>query len=486
MLLEQVVAELSETNRNWRPSSEGGVPEAKETGDISRTVSRELELHLETEREFFKRLLARKAFYSGDSQSESSSSGCLRPGISVPFQWEERPGKPKSTEIQEQSLVLSTPPVRKGNYVDSQFLADAPKPLSSKLRSMLQIQAKLQQNPWTENENDEKFVLGVVNYPEEFQWRSLRAASPMTIYEGPESSPANNCSNLLSYCSNRPLSSASMPRDCVPVLLANRLASVNDLLNAVPVERCNSGTLSQGLLLPPPRERGNRALKDNDSVSISSKSSSRNNSCGQHELSLCNQGLLTWKEEEQEEQSEEKDFLAIVPARIADAPATTELPTSVSDDLQLASSVSLSKKKSRCAISMKAQDSKTVGSGNEFCFERSLTDQGAKKPWDSIKKKTFKDPLAEDNGLRKLIENPEGGNSQKHTQPNRWPNFKRRMKIVGCCPCSKNNDIACCSSSTATPILTQKAFKERKIPVSRSHKIQVEWTKLQEKEELQK
>ncbi|KAH9320998.1 hypothetical protein KI387_015637 [Taxus chinensis] len=261
MLLGRVLGELSQTvksnclNVDSETEEDIVLSELEVTKYNARAMSPpELNLHLESEGEFFNRLLIRRKEQAGHPNSDSGPLSCPC-SVSIPFEWEEKPGKPKKhLNPQKSPVALTLPPVIKSNCVsrETSLVANSPRTLSDRLRNILQPKFHIvnfyetSEAKGEEEEEHGKVALDVLHYPEEFAWRSLRHSSPVSIFEGPDSSPSSSSSHsLLSYCSNnhnRSLSSSSARhmQHSVPALLANRLIPVTEMLNAVPVD--NSGS----------------------------------------------------------------------------------------------------------------------------------------------------------------------------------------------------------------------------------------------------
>lgn len=548
MLLEQVIAELSEKNGvgNREPNrldirnSIAESPDSKISGvecngkAISRTLSRELNLHLESEREFFNRLHTRKDFT--DTNSECSSGGFRRPcNISIPFEWEEKPGKPKNNiSIQEPAMSLSLPPVRKSNlniphlanaHAHTHLIGTSPMPLSSRLRGILQPKLKLSGSSNGEISSEGKVVWdGNLHYPEEFAWRSMRASSPASVFEGPDCSPSSS-SSLLSYCSRRPLSSSSKRQDSVSALLANRLIPVAEIVNAVPVE--NSGSLSQRILptsIPSKNIHGSnttlRLIDSNggDPQKIDRVQSFEGRTClntfsrGDPAMALksarnsCRS--LSWggmesvsredftqptKVLEVEKQVKQEDCQPNhVDKKVSDnaSAAASLVSTSASDGVNTTgSSTCLS---SGTSGSSRSGDSyiKSVRFGHQpssrsdpksFPNFPGLTRQ-------SDKTRDFQDSIMEDNGRKKLIESHREISPRVKVRVKRWPLFlqQQRMKISGCCSPGASNTINCCSSRTGTHTTSHNRYRDKRSSLSNRQKIQVEWRKLHENDAIRK
>lgn len=553
MLLEQVIAELSEKNgvANRQPncldirnsvaeSSDSKISGVECNGKtISRTISRELNLHLESEREFFNRLHTRKEF--ADTNSECSSGGFPRAcNISIPFEWEEKPGKPKNKiSMQAPAMSLSLPPVRKSNLnishlgdanSQSHLGATSPMPLSSRLRSILQPKLKLSGTSSGEISSEGKLVWdGNLHYPEEFAWRSMRAASPASVFEGPDCSPSSS-SSLLSYCSRRPLSSSSKRHDSVSALLANRLIPVAEIVNAVPVE--NSGSLSQRILPAPIMSKnihGSNMIRDSsprltdsnggdpqklDRVqsfegrsclntlsrgdpSMALKSVRKSNSCrsvswGGMESVSREEFMQPTKVLEVEKQVKQEDCQPIhVDKKVSNnvSAAASLVSTSVSDGINTSGS----------SARLSSGTSGSSGSSDPYIksVHFGLQPSSRSDPnglqgnpgltRHSEKKRDFQDSIMEDNGRRTLIDSNRNISQRVKVRLKRWPLFmQQRMKMSGCCSSSASNTINCCSARTGTHTINHNRYRDKRSSLSNHQKIQVEWRKLHENDAIQK
>lgn len=548
MLLEQVIAELSEKNddgnrepncldirNSFAESSDSKISGVEHNGKtVARTISRELNLHLESEREFFSRLHTRKDFI--DTNSECSSGAFPRVcNISIPFEWEEKPGKPKNNiSMHEPAMSLSLPPVRKsylnishlGNGdADAQahLIASSPMPLSSRLRSILQPKLKLSGTSFGENSSEGKLAWdGNLHYPEEFSWRSMRDASPASVFEGPDCSPSSS-SGLLSYCSRKPLSSSSKRHDSVSALLANRLIPVAEILNAVPVE--NSGSLSQRILPSPIMSKniygsniirdstlglidsnggdrqkldrvqsfkGGRCLntlnKGDPSMAVkSARNSFRSVSWGGMESVSGEEFMQPTKTLAVEKQVKQEDCQRIhVDKKVSDhVSAAVSLVSTSSDRVNTSeSSTCLS---SRTSGSSGSSDS-YIKSGQPSSRSHSTGIQripGLTRHSD--KKRNLQDSIMEDNGRRTLIDSHRNISQRVKVRLKRWPLFmQQRMKMAGCCSPTASNTVNCCSSRNGTHTINHHRYRDKRTSLSNHQKIQVEWRKLHENNAVQK
>lgn len=550
MLLEQVLAELSEKNGvgNREPNcldirnSIAEPSDSKISGvecngkTISRTLSRELNLHLESEREFFNRLHTRKDF--ADTNSECSSGVFRRPcNISIPFEWEEKPGKPKNNiPIQEPAMSLSLPPVRKSNlnithlgnaHAHAHLIGTSPMPLSSRLRGILQPKLKLSGGSSGEINSEGKLVWdGNPQYPEEFAWRSMRAASPASVFEGPDCSPSSS-SSLLSYCSRKPLSTSSKRHDSVSALLANRLIPVAEIVNAVPVE--NSGSLSQRILptsIPSKNIHGSNMIRDSTLRPIgsngdpqkldrvqsfegrsclntlsrgdpamalkSARNSCRSVSWGGMESVSREDFTQPTKVVEVEKQVKQEDCQpSHVDKKVSEnaSAAASLVSTSASDGVNATgTSACLS---SGTSGSSRSSDSyiKSVRFGHQTSSRSDPNSfpsfPGLTRPSD--KGKDFPDALMEDNGRKKLIDSHRDISQRVKVRLKRWPLFmQQRMKMSGCCSPSASNTISCCSSRAGTHTINHSRYRDKRSSLSNRQKIQVEWRKLHENDAIRK
>lgn len=548
MLLEQVIAELSQKNDdgNREPScldirnSIAESPVSKISGlecngkTVSRTISRELNLHLESEREFFSRLHTRKDFI--DTNSECSSGAFPRAcNISIPFEWEEKPGKPKNNICrQEPAMSLSLPPVRKSNlYIShlgnadsdaqAQLIANSPMPLSSRLKSILQPKLKLSGTSFEENSSEGKLAWdGNLHYPEEFSWKSMRDASPASVFEGPDCSPSSS-SSLLSYCSRKPVSLSSKRHDSVSALLANRLIPVAEILNAVPVE--NSGSISQRILPSPIMSKnmhGSHMIRDSTLGLIDSNGGDRQkldrvlSFKGRSCLNTLNRGdpsmavkstrnsfrSVSWGGMESvsgeefmqptkmlavEKQMKQEDCQPIhVDKKLSDhVSAAVSLASTSSDGVNASeSSTCLSSGKSGSSGSsdsyIKSVQPRSRSHSTGFQRNPGLTRH-------SDKKRDLRDSIMEENGRRTLMDSNRNISQRVKVRLKRWPLFmQQRMKMSGCCSPGASNTISCCSSKNGTHTINHNRYRDKRTSLSNHQKIQVEWRKLHENNARQK
>ncbi|GLJ11650.1 hypothetical protein SUGI_0173640 [Cryptomeria japonica] len=490
MLLGRVLGELSQAAKinclNVDSETDETVSSDSEvTGHNSYAMSSpELDLHLESERDFFNRLLTRRKELTGQPNSDTDPVGCPC-SVSVPFKWEEKPGKPKHQDPQMSTVALRLPPVQKSNSVsrDTNLVSNYPRTLSERLRSILQPKLhtiKLYETSEAKGEVDPgKIALDVLHYPEEFQWRSLRNSSPISIFEGPDSSPSS-CSSLslLSYCSsnNRPLTSSSARhmQNYVPALLANRLIPVTEMLNAVPVDNSDSQFFK---FLPV--KGGDVGLPELCRVKSVKGDFSSN------AKKINSQRSVSWGGAEFISRGQPKS----VPSPVM---KLKHCNTNVEVDN---CSVSAAPVVLKCVSNRSASD---PHSSNNSSIESAKSassrghchsSQGIPKRSKHLDKvnKDFNDSHEEDSRQSQLIDSYEKKFKDVKLQQKRWHfSMPQRMNKVSCCSANASTTINCCSSRRATHTINCKGRRKNKVSLPKHQKLQMELRKLQEKDEIQK
>eukprot|EP01018_Ginkgo_biloba_P007453 Gb_23456 [translate_table: standard] len=540
MLLEQVLAELSKTNsssneevgylnigkRHTEPLN--SIPEEKisriESNRNACCMSPELKLHLESNREFFNRLRIRKELADQNSEGPLARLGT---SASIPFKWEEQPGRPKNLSIQEPTVALALPPVRHSSLNslvgDSQMISNSPRTLSGRLRNILQAkfhQSKLSDPSIEENKGEQEDVSNeFLQCPEEFACFSQKDSSPVSIFEGPDS-PSSSSPSLLSYC-NKP--SSSTRQNSVPTLLANCLIPMTEMLNAVPVD--NSGSIyqklpapfisadhkqnsrskmsrssftelfgpnrtSQGFMRLQSENVGNSpiAMRREPEISMkSARNSAKSVSWGATEVI----GEVEFRQPikmiipEEKHQVKQGECHTIVDHKLSNGSTCLAVSTSVSAEVACRSAIPVSSRTSGSSLSG-IQETNSSMKVVPFVLQPSFKSHPEifrgiprrNKYWDKVQK-NFKyglrvDSFIEDKRKGKLTGSC-GKNSQKMAvQPKRWTfSLMPRMNIVSCCTPTATNTVNCYSSrNTAHNTINRSKDKNKPLSLSSHKKLQ--------------
>eukprot|EP01018_Ginkgo_biloba_P040707 Gb_24394 [translate_table: standard] len=209
---------------------------------------------------------------------------------SVPFKWEEKPGKPKTSAKEEPILALALPPERQSSmhsHSGTNSATNLPRTLPGRLKSLFQgkfsepnrpsglSSLSVQSTCREQHQEEQKEVIliqsesSAVEEEEEEMFELNLNALTLGSSEMHSREHGDQVSDFFSIpiCSEELRSSSNGDRirtsDSAPALLANCLLTMMEMSKAIPVE----DSFNHNLILPAliSTEQGKTSLKNNDS-----------------------------------------------------------------------------------------------------------------------------------------------------------------------------------------------------------------------------